>query len=63
MNQVTPVFEGNNLVAPGVEMEARSPEDNGDGISRLRPANRQEYTGSREELITDGYEPCGRCRP
>lgn len=29
---VTPVFEGNNLVATGVEMEAYSVEDNGKGI-------------------------------
>lgn len=30
--RVTPVFEGNNLVATGVEMEAYSVEDNGKGI-------------------------------
>ena len=30
--RVTPVFEGNNLVANGVHMEAKSVEDNGDGI-------------------------------
>ena len=30
--RVTPVFEGNNLVANGVQMEAKSVEDNGDGI-------------------------------
>ena len=30
--RVTPVFEGNNLVATGVEMEALSIEDNGKGI-------------------------------
>ena len=30
--RVTPVFEGNNLVATGVEMEAYSVEDNGEGI-------------------------------
>ncbi len=31
--RVTPVFEGNNLVASGVQMEAYSVEDNGKGIS------------------------------
>ena len=31
--RVTPVFEGNNLVASGVQMEAYSVEDNGNGIS------------------------------
>ena len=30
--RVTPVFAGNNLVASGVQMEAKSVEDNGDGI-------------------------------
>ena len=30
--RVTPVFEGNNLVATGVLMEAQSVEDNGEGI-------------------------------
>ncbi len=30
--RVTPVFEGNNIVATGVEMEACSVEDNGEGI-------------------------------
>lgn len=31
--RVTPVFENNNLVASGVQIEAYSVEDNGDGIS------------------------------
>ena len=31
--RVTPIFEGNNLVAYGVKMEALSVEDNGDGVS------------------------------
>ncbi len=30
--RVTPIFDGENLVASGVQMEARSVEDNGDGI-------------------------------
>lgn len=30
--RVTPIFEGNNLLATGVQMEALSVEDNGDGI-------------------------------
>ena len=30
--RVTPVFEGNNLVASGVLMEAESVEDAGDGV-------------------------------
>ena len=32
MYRVTPIFEGNELVARGVLMEAKSVEDNGDGI-------------------------------
>ncbi|MBQ9745842.1 MAG: hypothetical protein IJW21_03385, partial [Clostridia bacterium] len=30
--RVTPVFEGNNLIASGILMEAYSVEDEGDGI-------------------------------
>lgn len=30
--RVTPVFKGNNLVATGVQIEAKSVEDNGEGI-------------------------------
>ncbi len=33
MYRVTPIFEGNNLLASGVHMEAYSVEDNGEGIS------------------------------
>lgn len=29
----------------------------------LPTANREETTKSREELIKEGYEPCGRCKP
>lgn len=31
--RVTPIFKGENLLASGVQMEAKSVEDNGDGIS------------------------------
>lgn len=115
--RVTPVFEVDNLVASGVQMEAISVEDRGEGIcfnvycynvqpgvvidyatgeSRLdedalsqgqqmeyvlntngkkfhqpdcssvadmKEENRQDYTGTRELLIAQGYEPCGRCKP
>lgn len=33
MYRVTPIFEGNNLLAKGVQMEAFSVEDNGEGVS------------------------------
>ncbi len=29
----------------------------------IQPDNRQEYEGSREQLIQQGYQPCGSCRP
>ena len=114
--RVTPVFEGQNLVAGGVQMEAWSVEDAGDGVcfnvyvynvqpgitidyatgeswqegaepsdgdvtyilntnshkfhypdcagaASMSDANRQEYTGSREDLIARAYPPCGRCDP
>lgn len=115
--RVTPIFEGTNLVASGVQMEAISVEDEGEGIcfniyaynvqpgividyatgdnwldesafednetrqyvlntgSRkfhlpscdgardMKPENRQEYTGTREVLIMQGYKPCGSCNP
>ena len=140
--RVTPVFIDNELVARGVLMEARSVEDNGDGIEfnvfcynvepdveidyatgeswaaekateaptapptqaptqapvvqqevvvpqqqnnsrsyilntntkkfhfascssikQMSDKNKQEYTGSRDDLIAQGYSPCGRCCP
>ncbi len=122
--RVTPIYDGFGLVATGVEMEAQSVEDGGEGVcfhvyvynvqpgveidyqtgeSSLAPsdtaepsssdstaaeqvyvlntksgkfhlptcagaqtmseANRQEFTGTREELVDQGYEPCGQCNP
>ena len=121
--RVTPIYNGNNLVAQGVHMEAWSVEDEGDGIcfnvfvynvqpgividyatgeshlegedttggadettgevmeyvlntnskkfhypdcksaAKISESNREEYTGTREELIADGYSPCGNCDP
>ena len=127
--RVTPVFEGDNLVASGVLMEGYSVEDNGEGVTffvyvynvqpgitidyatgasalsgeevpqvsapaqttsgseeetqryvlntsskkfhlpdcsgveSMNPSNRQDYTGSRQELIDQGYAPCGICKP
>lgn len=29
----------------------------------LKEENKDVYTGDREDLIADGYEPCGRCDP
>ena len=118
--RVTPIFDGDNLVADGVQMEAESVEDNGDGIlfnvfcynvqpginidyatgdsslsgestdvsadtanteyvlnvntkkfhkptcsaaEQMKEENKQEYSGSRDDLITQGYEPCKKCNP
>lgn len=134
--RVTPIFEGDNLVASGVEMEAMSVEDNGEGVcfnvycynvqpgvvidyatgdswlegdaptssdssttvpeepsgsdtstaeqeesyvlntnskkfhrpdcsgvASMSPENRQDYTGTRQSLIDQGYSPCGTCKP
>lgn len=121
--RVTPIFEGNNLVANGVQMEAYSVEDNGDGVcfnvycynaqpgvtidyktgeswlsndiitttfssgettkeeyilntnskkfhlpdcssvKSMSDKNKREYYGSKEDLISDGYSPCGYCKP
>lgn len=126
MYRVTPVYEGDNLVADGVQMEAYSVEDKGEGIcfnvfvyniqpgvvidyatgeSRLddgtkpessssnttsgrvensyilntnskkfhlpdcsgakdmKESNKQEYTGDRANLISQGYSPCKTCDP
>jgi len=133
--RVTPVFEGNNLVASGVLMEAESVKDKGEGIcfcvfcynvqpgvainyttgdsalsegstadttatgtletaseastaresieqtyilntnthkfhdpscscvDDIKDSNKETYTGSRDNLIAQGYEPCGQCKP
>ena len=119
--RVTPIFEGDNLVASGVQMEALSVEDDGEGIEfnvycynvqpgieidyatgdswlaeegpvegtesnveadyvlntnsmrfhlpscssvdQMSEQNRQDFHGTRESLIEQGYEPCGNCNP
>jgi hypothetical protein len=32
-------------------------------VSDMKEKNKKEYSGSREDLIAQGYEPCGRCNP
>lgn len=126
--RVTPIYQGDNLVASGVQMEGWSVEDDGEGIcynvycynaqpgveidyatgdnwvsstdasdtvtptagpsdaseaqdyvlntnskrfhepncsgaADISEKNRQEYYGTRESLIEDGYTPCGNCKP
>ena len=32
-------------------------------VKRIKPENREDYTGTRENLISQGYKPCGHCHP
>lgn len=32
-------------------------------VADTKIQNRKNYTGNREELLEQGYEPCGRCKP
>ena len=32
-------------------------------VEDIKEKNKREYTGTREELIAEGYAPCGRCKP
>lgn len=32
-------------------------------VADIKAKNREDYTGNREALIEQGYEPCGRCKP
>ena len=32
-------------------------------VEEMNEANRSDYTGTREDLIAQGYSPCGRCNP
>lgn len=117
--EVTPVYEGDNNICAGVQMQAQSVEDNGEGLSfnifcfNVSPGNEIDYnsgevtesdengdnnnsfsrtyvlninTGkfhypscssvkdmsdnnrlkvakTRDELIKQGYSPCGNCEP
>lgn len=118
--RVTPIFEGTNPVASGIQMEGMSIEDEGEdimfnvyfynvqpgveidyttgdnwlnqggsstsqevgettyilntsskkfhysdcsGVKNMNKDNKAKFTGTRSELITAGYEPCGSCHP
>lgn len=32
-------------------------------VDRMKESNKYYYTGTREEMIAKGYEPCGNCHP
>lgn len=36
---------------------------NCDSVTKMKAKNKKEFAGSREELISEGYEPCGNCKP
>ncbi len=67
MYRVTPFFEDDNLIASGVQMEALSVEDDGEGVSfnvflyNVQPGIEIDYaTGeSREKTDDAGYEEEG----
>ena len=31
--------------------------------AEMGPENKKEFKGTREELLEQGYSPCGRCKP
>ena len=33
------------------------------GVENMNPANPQDYTGTRQSLLDQGYSPCGTCKP
>ena len=33
------------------------------GVANMSPDNRQDYTGTRDEILSMGYDPCGICNP
>ena len=32
-------------------------------VKKMKESNKYYYTGTREEMIAKGYEPCGNCHP
>ncbi len=32
-------------------------------VEDIKPGNRKDYEGSRQALLNQGYEPCGKCNP
>lgn len=66
MYRVTPVFEGKNLIASGIQMEAFSVEDHGKGVSynvylyNIQPGIKIDYlTGESIELTENAEEESG----
>ncbi len=59
--RVTPIFEGNNLVANGVQMEAKSVEDDGEGVCfnvyvyNVQPGIEIDYSDGSSKLKDEKY--------
>ena len=57
--RVTPIYKGNNLLANGVQMEALSIEDNGEGIKfnifvyNVQPGIEINYKNGESHLISN----------
>ena len=34
-----------------------------DSVEKIKPSNREAFTGTRQELIQRGFDPCGICHP
>ncbi|MBQ6469208.1 MAG: DNA/RNA non-specific endonuclease [Lachnospiraceae bacterium] len=34
-----------------------------DAVREMNPKNREDFTGTREEVLEMGYDPCGGCKP
>ena len=34
-----------------------------DAVKEMNPKNREDFTGTREEVLEMGYDPCGGCKP
>ena len=32
-------------------------------VSTIKDVNKQDYSGARQDLIDEGYSPCGECKP
>lgn len=32
-------------------------------VDRMAEKNKQAYTGTRDDLLSQGYDPCGNCNP
>ena len=63
--RVTPIYEGDNLVVSGVQMEAKSVEDNGEGILfnvycyNVQPGVTIDYATGESQLSNDGGSSAG----